>query len=88
MYKLITLISILLSTLMYSQKVYDLDIKTPKTFEELVGSSEETKDKAVYKGNTYTVYKSKTGKLFIVYMNKKGNYTKKYIPKELPLRRD
>lgn len=64
----------------YSQKVYDLDKKEPKTLEQVIGKSVKTNDKATFKGKTYEVYKTdKSGKLFIVTESKKGNLYRKYI---------
>lgn len=64
----------------YSQKVYDLDKKEPKTIEQVIGKSVKTNDKATFKGKTYEVYKTdKSGKLFIVAESKKGNLYRKYI---------
>lgn len=64
-------------TTMTAQKNYDLD--APKTETQLIGKAEKTADTATYKDQNYTVYQSVKGKLFIVYINKKGNPAKKYI---------
>jgi len=77
MKKLIIITLLLLSLNSFSQKVYDLD--APKTEQQLIGKATKTSDKATFKTLSYTVYQSEKGKLFIVYVNKKGNYSKKYI---------
>lgn len=67
-----------------AQKTYNLDApkeKKPKTEVEMIGTAERTADVALYKGQTYPVYKSSRGALFILYTNSKGNLTKKYLPK-------
>jgi hypothetical protein len=77
MKKLLITAMLLLSLSSFSQKVYDLD--KPKTETQLIGKATKTEDKATYHEKTYTVYESEKGKLFIIYVNKKGNYSKKYI---------
>jgi len=65
-------------------KVFNLDIKTPKTKEQQIGKSELTQSTAIYKGITYPVYITAKGKLFIVYPNKENTgYSKKYIKDEI-----
>ena len=61
-------------------KVFNLDVKTPKTKEQLLFKSSVTSNTAIYKAVTYPVYQTDKGKLFIVYPNKdKTGYSKKYI---------
>jgi hypothetical protein len=60
-----------------AQEVYNLD--KPKTEKELIGKAEATFNTAIYQKMTYPVYKTAKGKLFIVYINKKGFPAKKYI---------
>lgn len=76
-----TIILTLFSLVVFGQEVYNLDnIKNePKTEIQLIGKSTKTNDKAIYKGIEYTVYKSVNDKLFIIYLNSKNNYSKKYI---------
>jgi len=90
-FKFLTIVSLLtLATLTqgYSQnithnktsKVYNLDVKVPKTQAQQVGKAVKTTDVAIYKEKKYPVYISKKGKLFIVYPNKENTgYNKKYI---------
>jgi hypothetical protein len=61
----------------FGQEIYDLD--KPKTEQQLIGKSVKTKDIAIYKTVKYPVYKTEKGKLFIVFLNKKGTYSKKYV---------
>ena len=77
MKKLIIATVLLFSLNSFSQQVYDLD--KPKTEAQVIGKATKTEDKAIYQKQTYIVYKSTKGKLFIVYVNKKGNYSKKNI---------
>lgn len=63
-----------------AQKTYNLD--KPKTETQVIGKAAKTEDVATYKGQSYPVYRSERGTLFIVYLNKNGNYSKKSIPKE------
>ena len=76
-----TIILTLFSLVVFGQEVYNLDnVKhEPKTEIQLIGKSTKTKDKAIYKGTEYPVYKSVNDKLFIIYLNSKNNYSKKYI---------
>ena len=60
-----------------AQEVYNLD--KPKTEQELIGKAELTMNSAIYQKLSYPVYKTAKGKLFIVYINKKGVPAKKYI---------
>lgn len=69
-----------ISTAIPIGKVFNLDVKTPKTKEQQIGKSTITSNTAIYKGITYPVYQTEKGKLFIVYPNKdKTGYSKKYI---------
>ena len=61
----------------YGQKTYNLD--APKTEAQLIGKATKTTDFAIYKTVKYPVYISTKGKMFIVYKNTKGNYSKKYL---------
>ena len=61
-------------------KVFNLDIKTPKTKEQCLAKSETTSNTAQYKGENHSVYATNKGKLFIVLPNKEGTgYYRKYI---------
>lgn len=78
-----TLLLLILTTVSASAQKYNFDTaaKMPKTEAQTIGTkSVKTADKAVYKTISYPIYKSVNGKLFIVYKNSKGNYSKKYIP--------
>lgn len=82
MKNLLTLLLLLVAGLSYSQQVYDLDKKKtnePKTEEQLLVKSKETKDKAIYQGKELPVYVTDNGKLFIIVMSKKGNLYRRYI---------
>lgn len=57
----------------FAQKTYNLDQKTDSV------SYTQTKDFAVYHGETLPVYLSKKGKLFIFVVSKSGNKYKKYL---------
>ena len=62
---------------------YDLDKKQPKDKEQQIGTSVITTSNAIYKKESYPVYSTAKGKLFIVYPNKeRTGYSKKYIPKD------
>ena len=64
-------------------KVFNLDVKVPKTKEQQIGKAEVTASKAIYKTIEYPVYMTEKGKLFIVHPNKEGTgYSKKYIKQE------
>lgn len=61
-------------------KVFNLDVKVPKTKEQQIGKAEVTQSTAIYKGIEYPVYITAKGKLFIVYPNKENTgFNKKYI---------
>lgn len=64
-----------------SAQTYNLDTmkKVPKTEQQLIGKATATNETAKYNDKTYPVYKSVNGKLFIVYLNRNGNWSKKYI---------
>ena len=91
MKKIILLLCLILSITILTLPVYaqlqghtyDLDssaTKKPKTESELISDSEQTADYAIYKGIRYPVYKSKTGKIFIIVKAKtSGNLYRKYI---------
>jgi hypothetical protein len=74
---LILALLLLCITVSYSQKTYNLD--APKTEAQLIGKATKTSDFAIYKTIKYPVYISEKGKMFIVYKNIKGNYSKKYL---------
>lgn len=64
-------------------KVFNLDVKTPKTREQTLTNSSKTTYSAIYKGQPTEVYQTSKGKLFIVAQNKEGTgYYKKYIKTE------
>ena len=72
-----------LSTSIPTGKMFNLDVKKPKTREELIKNSDKTSNTAQYKQQIYDVYATNKGKLFIVYPNKdKTGYTKKYIKED------
>ena len=61
-------------------KVFNLDVKTPKTKEQCLAKSETTTNTAQYKRENHSVYATNKGKLFIVLPNKEGTgYYRKYI---------
>lgn len=61
-------------------KVFNLDIKEPKTKQEITVNSTITTNSAIYKSSPYEVYSTKKGRLFIVVPTKEGTgYTRKYI---------
>jgi len=63
-----------------TSKIYNLDVKVPKTQAQQVGKAVKTTDIAIYKEKKYPVYLSKKGKLFIVYPNRESTgYNKKYL---------
>jgi len=65
-------------------KSFNLDVKIPKTKEQLLLKSVPTESKATYKDVEYPVYSTDKGKLFIILPNKENTgYKRKYIPKEL-----
>ena len=64
-------------------KLFNLDVKTPKTKEQCLAKSETTTNTAQYKGENHSVYATNKGKLFIVLPNKEGTgYYRKYIKTE------
>ena len=64
-------------------KVFNLDVKTPKTREQTLTNSSKTTYSAIYKGQPAEVYQTSKGKLFIVAQNKEGTgYYRKYIKTE------
>ena len=64
-------------------KVFNLDVKTPKTKEQTLTKAEKTSYSAIYKGQPTEVYQTSKGKLFIVAPNKEGTgYYRKYIKTE------
>ena len=69
------ILGLLLSSMIISAqgKVYNLDNKEIKKEFILTG------DTAIYKGITYHVYKSKSGKLFIIVTSKSGKDYRKYL---------
>lgn len=61
-------------------QVFNLDIKQPKTREEVTTNSTITTNSAIYKSLPYEVYTTKKGRLFIVVPTRDGlGYTRKYI---------
>ena len=72
-----------ISTSIPTNKVFNLDIKTPKTQSQQIGKGTITSNKAIYKKDSYPVYQTEKGKLFIVYPNKDNTgYNKKYIKQD------
>ena len=66
-----------------TDKIFNLDAKTPKTEKQQIGESALTSNKAIYKEVEYPVYATTKGKLFIVFPNKENTgYSKKYIKQE------
>jgi len=62
------------------KRVFNLDIKVPKTMEQQIGKATITNNVAIYKTINYPVYITEKGKLFIVYPVKDNKvYSKKYI---------
>jgi len=82
MKKLFTLLALFVVLSASAQKNYNLDEKKPKTEAQLIGKADKTQNTATYQGKQHAVYTSPNGKLFIVYLNRKGNWSKKYIPAE------
>lgn len=61
-------------------QMFNLDIKQPKTKQEVTVNSTITTNSAVYKSIPYEVYATKKGRLFIVVPTRDGlGYTRKYI---------
>lgn len=64
-------------------KVFNLDIKQPKTEQQCLSKAEPTTNTAQYKQQNYSVYATTKGKLFIVVPNKENTgYYRKYIKTE------
>ena len=64
-------------------KMFNLDVKTPKTKEQCLAKSEITSNTAQYKNVNHEVYATNKGKLFIVLPNKESTgYYRKYIKTE------
>lgn len=77
-------ILLLIVTTTFSQTTIDLDVKSvPKTEQQLIEKAVKTDNTAKYKGENHPIYKSATGKFFIVVLAKSGNYYRKYIKAEL-----
>jgi hypothetical protein len=82
---IICILLILVNTFCCSGQItYNLDVvaKEPKTEQQLIGKSQFTGDFGILRGKTYPVYLSVNNKLFIVYQNSKGNWTKKYLTRK------
>jgi hypothetical protein len=74
MKKAIIILMLIISAQTFAQsKTYNLDQKKDTV------SYTQTKDFAVYHGETLPVYISKKGKLFIFVVSKSGNKYKKYL---------
>ena len=64
-------------------KVFNLDVKTPKTRGQVLEHGVKTSNIAIYKGVRYEVYVTQSGKLFIPISTKDGlGYYRKYIKTE------
>lgn len=64
-------------------KVFNLDVKTPKTRGQVLEHGVKTSNIAIYKGVKYEVYVTPSGKLFIPKPTKDGlGYYRKYIKTE------
>ena len=64
-------------------KVFNLDVKTPKTRGQVLEHGVKTSNTAIYKGVKYEVYVTQNGKLFIPTPTKDGlGYYRKYIKTE------
>ena len=64
-------------------KVFNLDVKTPKTSEQVLEHGIKTSNIAIYKGVRYEAYVTQSGKLFIPIPTKDGlGYYRKYIKTE------
>ena len=64
-------------------KVFNLDVKTPKSQTQVLEHGVKTSNTAIYKGVRYEAYATNKGKLFIVLPNKEGTgYYRKYIKTE------
>lgn len=71
----------ILGSLCLNAQTYDLTPKPFKTEQEAIGTAKKTTETATYKGVEYPVYIGSRGGKFIVYLNSKGHWSKKYIPK-------
>ena len=64
-------------------KVFNLDVKTPKSQVQVLEPGIKTSNIAIYKGVRYEVYVTQSGKLFIPIPTKDGlGYYRKYIKTE------
>ena len=64
-------------------KVFNLDVKTPKTHGQVLEHGVKTSNIAIYKGVRYEVYVTPSGKLFIPIPTKDSlGYYRKYIKTE------
>ena len=64
-------------------KLFNLDVKTPKSQAQVLEHGVKTSNTAQYKGENHSVYATNKGKLFIVLPNKEGTgYYRKYIKTE------
>ncbi len=64
-------------------KVFNLDVKTPKSQTQVLEHGVKTSNIAIHKDVRYEVYATNKGKLFIVLPNKEGTgYYRKYIKTE------
>lgn len=73
MKKSITFLFLLIALAGNAQKITNLDDKKPRS------KAVATKDFAIYKGDTLTVYKSINNKLFIIVTSKNGTKYNKYL---------
>ena len=64
-------------------KVFNLDVKTPKSQAQVLEHAVKTSNIAIYKGVRYEIYVTQSGKLFIPKPTKDGlGYYRKYIKTE------
>ena len=64
-------------------KVFNLDVKTPKSQTQVLEHGIKTSNTAIYKGVKYEVYVTQSGKLFIPIPTKDSlGYYRKYIKTE------
>ena len=64
-------------------KLFNLDVKTPKSQAQVLEHGVKTSNTAQYKGENHSVYATNKGKLFIVLPNKEDTgYYRKYIKTE------
>ena len=72
-----------ISTSIPVDKVFNLDVKTPKTREQVLEHGVKTSNIAIYKDVRYEAYVTQSGKLFIPIPTKDGlGYYRKYIKTE------